>query len=174
MIRVFFLFASIALLWSCNDREELFEMEYTTDVAYSAGITQFQIHFQDMFGIDTMSDDLLAANNLTREEISSIVPKEARLVNIQSNDGLDFIQDITISVFEGDSFNPDEVSNLTEVFFRESVPQDQRSFIDLLPSLPDVKNNLFEEDFNMRVRTQLRVPPPSTIEARLTVTFLVQ
>jgi len=111
---------------------------------------------------------------LTREEISSIVPKEAQLINRQSNDGLDFIQDITISVFEGDSFNPDEVTNLMEVFFRESVPQDQRSFIDLLPSLPDVKNNLFEEEFNMRVRTQLRVPPPSTIEARLRVTFLVQ
>jgi len=55
MIRVFILFASFALLWSCDDREELFEMTYETDVAYSAGISQFQIHFQDMFGIDTMS-----------------------------------------------------------------------------------------------------------------------
>lgn len=174
MHRFLILIFAIAFFSSCNDNEELFEMTYETDVAFSAGISQFEIHFQDMFGIETMSESLLAANNITREEISSIVAKEAQLINIQSNVSLDFIQEISIRTFEGSPFTPDDISNITEVFFRENVPQDQRTFINLLPALPDVKDNLFEEEFNLGVRTQLRVPPPSTVEAKLRVTFQVQ
>ena len=174
MNKILFLLLSLLVLVSCNNEEELFEMTYETDVVFSAGISQFEIHFQDMFGINTMSEALLVANNRTTEEVMSIVPKEAQLINIQSSQSLDFIQDISIRIFDGDAFNPTDISNITEVFFRENVPQDQRTFINLLPSLPDVKDRLFEERFNISVRSQLRVPPPSTIEARLRVTFAVQ
>ena len=174
MNKILFLLLSLLVFASCNNEEELFEMTYETDVVFSAGISQFEIHFQDMFGINTMSEALLVANNRTTEEVMSIVPKEAQLINIQSSQSLDFIQDISIRIFDGDAFNPTDISNITEVFFRENVPQDQRTFINLLPSLPDVKDRLFEERFNISVRSQLRVPPPSTIEARLRVTFAVQ
>ena len=174
MNKILFLFLSFLAFASCNEEEELFEMTYETDVVFSAGISQFEIHFQDMFGLNTMSEAFLVANNRTAEEIMAIVPKEAELVNIQTNQALDFIQDISIRMFDGDSFNPTEISNITEIFFRESVPQDQRTFINLLPSLPDVKDRLLEEEFNIGVRTMLRVPPPSTVEARLRITFAVQ
>ena len=165
---------SLLVFASCNTEEELFEIEYETDVVFSAGISQFEVHFQDIFGIQSMIDAFLVANNRTAEEIMSIVPKEARLINIQSSQSLDFIQDISIRLFDGDSFNPTEISNITEVFFRENIPQDQSTFINLLPSLPDVKDRLFEDDINIGVRSQLRVPPPSTIEARLRITFAVR
>ena len=73
-----------------------------------------------------------------------------------------------------DRFNPTDQENITEVFFRDNVPQDRRSFIDLLPALPEVQDRLFEEDFNLSIRTELRVPPPTTIEARLRVTFVAR
>ena len=87
---------------------------------------------------------------------------------------MDFIQEISIRTFEGNSFDPNEFTNITEIFFRENVPQDRRTFINLLPALPDVKDSLLEEEFNLQVRTQLRVPPPSTVEATLRITFQVQ
>ena len=75
---------ALTFLTSCNDNEELFEMSYETDVFFTPNLSQGAFHFQDMFGISTMSETLLAANNLTREDVRSIVPKEAQLINIQS------------------------------------------------------------------------------------------
>ncbi len=174
MNKLLFLILSLSVLVSCDTEEELFEIEYETDVVFSAGISQFEVHFQDMFGIQSMTDAFLVANNRTAEEVMSIVPKEARLINIQTNQSLDFLQDVSIRLFDGDSFNPTEISNITEIFFRDNIPQDQRTFINLLPALPDVKDRLFEDEINVSVRSQLRVPPPSTIEARLRLTFAVR
>jgi hypothetical protein len=165
---------SLLVFASCNTEEELFEIEYETDVVFSAGISQFEVHFQDIFGIQSMTEAFLVANNRTAEEVMSIVPKEARLINIQSSQSIDFLRDISIRLFDGNSFNPTEISNITEIFFRENIPQDQSTFINLLPALPDVKDRLFEDEINISVRSQLRVPPPSTIEARLRITFAVR
>lgn len=170
---LFCLLISFSFL-ACNDQEELFELTYEVDVFYTAGLTQFQAHFQDIFALDTNIEAILVANNRTQTEISSIVPKSAEIVNIQSSEGLDFIQNISIRVFDGSQFNPTDQENITEVFFRDNVPQDRRSFIDLLPALPEVQDRLFEEDFNLSIRTELRVPPPTTIEARLRVTFVAR
>lgn len=174
MNKVLFLLISLLVFTSCKQEEELFEITYETEVVFSAGISQFEAHFQDMFGINTMSEALLVANNRTEEEIMAIVPKQAELINIQSSESLDFIRNISIRIFDGNAFDPTNVTNITEVFFRENIPQDRRSFINLLPSLADVKDRLFEDRFNISVRSELRVPPPNTIEARLRITFAVQ
>ena len=174
MKKVFFCFLVSISLLACNDQEELFDLTYEVDVVYTAGLPAFEVHFQDIFGLDTMIEEFLVANDRAQTEISSIVPKSAELVNVQSSEGLDFIRNISIRVFDGNQFNPNEQDNITEVFFRENVPQDRRSFIDLLPSLPEVQDRLFDEDFNLSIRTELRVPPPSTIEAKLRVTFVAR
>jgi len=169
------LLISILLLGSCKDTpDELFEITAEIDVIFEAGINQFSTHFIDSYGIDSRINEILAANGRTLDEVTNIIPKSAEINNLQTNVSLDFIQNITLSVFDGDLTNPDLVENLTEIFFRDNVPQDRSTFIDLLPSLPDVKDQISKEKFNLRLRTQLRVPPPNTIEARLTVKFFAQ
>lgn len=162
------------LFSSCNDNEQLFSMTYEFDIVLVAGLSQFEVHFIDSYGIPSRRDEFLAANGRTISDIASIVPKSAELVNRQSGVPLDFIRDITLLIFDGDQFNPNQTDNLTEIFFRESVPQDQRSFINLLPSVPDVKDRLLEDNFNVRFRWQPRFPPPNTVEARLKLVFAAQ
>jgi len=70
--------------------------------------------------------------------------------------------------------NPDFKENETEIFFRENIPIERSTFIQLLPSLPDVKDQLLEDRFNVSLRTELRAPPPNTIEARLILRFTAQ
>jgi len=159
----------------CKENEEqLFELAYEVDVIFEAGLTQFEVHFQDSYAIDTRIDELLTASGRSREDISSIVAMSGDIVNIQTSASMDFIQDISIRLFDGSQFDPDEILNIQEVFFRDNIPQDRRTFIDLLPALPDVKEKLLEDRYNVSVRVQLRVPPPSTIEAKLRLKFIAQ
>ena len=174
MNKLLFLLVSLLIFASCNEQEELFELTYEVDVVYNSTQNQFEAHFQDIFGIQTMIESFRVANNITEDQIKSIVPKEAQLVNILTDQGLDFIQFISIRVFDGSAFDPSDVTNVSEIFFRDNVPQDQRTFINLLPALPDVQDRLMEDQFNISIRSELRFPPPGTIEARLRITFVAQ
>jgi len=175
MKSLYLLIFSILLLSSCKKNEEqLFEMAYEFDVIFEAGLTQFQVHFIDTYALDTRLNELLAASGRSRSEISSIVPKSAEMINLQTSVALDFIQDISFRVFDGSQFTPEEMLNIQEVFFRDNLPQDQRTFIDLLPALPDVKDYLLEDKFNIGIRVQLRAPPPSTVDARVRIKFAAQ
>ena len=170
-----YLFLAALFLTSCNNNEdEIFELSYETDVIYEAGLSQFEAHFIDNFDIDTRIDALLAARGRTREDIEKILPKSAEIVNTRNDVSLDFIRNLVLRVFEGSPFDPNQKENETEIFFRDNVPQDRASFINLIPSLPDVKDQLLEEHFNFTIRTELRAPPPNTIEARLRLRFSVQ
>jgi len=169
-----FLFA-LFLLTSCgNNEDEIFEMSYDIIIPFEAGLTQFEAHFVDNFGINTRIDEFLAASGRSREDLTSILPKSAELANINTNVSLDFIDNIVLTIFDGTELMPDIKENEKEIFFRNNVPQDRSIFIDLLPSLPDVKDQLVEDRFNFTVRTVLRVPPPNTVEARLRLRFSAQ
>ncbi len=163
------------LLMSCNNNEdEIFEMTYDIVIPFEAGLSQFEAHFIDNFGINSRIDEFLAANNRTREDLTTILPKSAELSNINTDVSLDFIDNIVLTIFDGSELAPDIKENEKEIFFRVNVPQDRSLFIDLLPSLPDVKDHLFEDRFNFTVRVELRAPPPNTVEARLRLRFSAQ
>ena len=167
------LFAALCLT-SCNDFEdEIFELDYTVDIAYEAGISQFQIHSIDTYDIQTMIQERLAATGRTAEEVQKILPKSAQLTNTRTGVSLDFIRNLTLEVFEGSVFT-DIKENEIEIFFRDNVPQDRSTQIDIIPSLPDVKEHLLQEKFNFTISTEFRVPPPNTVEARLRLRFSVQ
>jgi len=170
-----YLFLAALSLISCADNEdELFELVYEVDIIYEAGLSQFEAHFIDTYDIQTRISGLLAASGMTRDEVTRVLPKSAELINTRSDVSLDFIQNITLRVFEGALFIPDEKQNELEIFFRDPVPQDRATLINLIPSLPDVKEHLLEDTFNFTTRSELRAPPPNTIEARLRLRFSVQ
>lgn len=170
-----FLFGTILLLTSCrNNEDEVFEMRFELDVVYEAGLSQFEAHFIDSYNIATRIEDLLAASGRSREDITAILPKSAEIVNQQSDISLDFVRNIIVESFDGSILNPDIKENETEIFFRDPVPVERTTFIQLLPSLPDVKEQLLEDSFNISLRSELRAPPPSTIEARLILRFTAQ
>lgn len=162
-------------LTSCgNDENEIFELSYEVDVVYEAGISQFLVAKIDTWDIPTRIDGLLTASGRTREDVEKIVPKSAEIVNLRNDVGLDFIRNITLDIFEGSLFEPNTKENETEIFFRENIPQDRSSLINLIPSLPDVKAHMLEETFNFTISSELRAPPPNTIEAKLRLKFSVQ
>ncbi len=170
-----YLLLAALFLTSCgNDENEIFELNYEVDVVYEAGINQFQVHHIDTWDIPTLIEARLAASGRTIEDIEKILPKSAEIINTRNNIGLDFIRNLTLRVFEGSLFDPDVKENITEIFFRDNVPQDRSSSINLIPSLPDVKEHLLEDSFNFTISSELYAPPPNTIEARLRLRFSVQ
>ncbi len=171
-----FIILTFMALCSCkNEPDELFEISYDIDsTVFEAGLNQFQVHYLDSYEVNTRIDEYLAANGRTRDDISSIVPKSAEITNLLTNTSLDFLQRINLHVFDGSQFTPDVTENVTEIFFRDNVPQDRRTFIDLLPALPNVKDQMLKDKFNISLRVQLRVPPPNTVEARMKIRFSVQ
>ena len=154
---------------SCTDEAEtLFEMDYRVDYNIAAGLNTFETHFFELFNIPTNATNLLQANNLTDGEIEAILPKSARLSSVFLSDDLDFIREISVRLINGDN------QNQTEIFFRENIPLDTRDFVDLIPTLPNVKQLMLEDFHNLSIRMEFWEPTPTFVDVKLEFDFQVQ
>ena len=154
---------------SCTDEAEtLFEMDYRVDYNIAAGLNTFETHFFELFNIPTNATNLLQANNLTDGAIEAILPKSARLSSVFLSDDLDFIREISVRLINGDN------QNQTEIFFRENIPLDTRDFVDLIPTLPNVKQLMLEDFHNLSIRMEFWEPTPTFLDVKLEFDFQVQ
>jgi len=161
-------FLTIHLLGCNKDPDSLFDMPYELNFEVAAGLNTFEAHYFDISGIRTNAEDLLNANNVQDTDITAVQPKTARLLSTFADVDLDFIREISIRVFEDD---PDAFH---EIFFRDNVPLNSEDFIDLIPALPDVKEFLLDDGYNISIRMEFRLPPPTFVTMRLDYDFFAQ
>ncbi len=168
-MRYFLFLCCVISLLSCKDEPEtLFEMSYRTDFNLQAGLNTFETHYFELFNIQTNASNLLQTNNLVDSEIEKILPKSARFSSLFAAEDLDFIREISIRAFNSD--NP----NGTEIFFRDNIPRNTRDFVDLIPTLPDVKRYLLEDNYNLSIRLEFWEPTPTFIDIKIEFDFIVE
>ncbi len=165
MKRIIFLFIlSCSILFnSCRDAGNGIDMIYTRDFNIQVGSNTFDTYYTE-FLVDANWANFLGT--LTEEDIDRITPSFARLTN---NDGikLDFIRRATIQIF------PNEDTTLTplEMCFREDVPLNNGTTLELIPGIANFKEELTDDEFIFRIGLNFREFPPQTFRVVLDMGF---
>ncbi len=161
----------IILLSNCKkDDNFLFEIPYQAQFTIPAGLNIFGSHIFEIRMIPSRLDSLLAFNNVDPADIKSINGRSARISAVFSNIPYNFVREAYIEVF--DANDPDRVWK--EGFYRQQVPLNNGSDLDLIASLADLQTFLLEDSFNIRVRLKLREISPEFIESRLDFSLIVR
>ncbi len=160
----------IPFLWSgCrNDEPILFELEFREDFEITAGLNTIETHHFLLRNINTNLDSYLSSFGYQESDISLINPNNATLEVLFGNSDLDFVFEVSVRAYKE---NP---LDYQEIFYRENVPLNTSSVLQLLPTLVDVKKLMQEDVFNIDVAFLFRNAPPQFIDARLTLDLLAK
>jgi hypothetical protein len=143
-------------------------MTYQEDFEIRAGLGVFDTHIFEINGIPTNKATFYAANNVNESDITEITAKEAQLSINFSNVEFGFVREVIVEIFTKDDLRG------REIFFREAIQQNIGSRIDLIPSLPDVRDILTQDEFNIRIEMKLQDISPQFIETRLDFQFFAK
>lgn len=152
--KILFLFFGILAMMSCKtDDGPGIDMLYFEDFSMQAGLNPFVTHFYE-FVLPTQGDFFLGNE---RENVDRITNSFARLTN---NEGApyDFVEAITLNVIDRNT------GAIYEAAFREEIPFDTGSTLNLIPSLTDFKELLSGNEFDLQLRIRLRASPPFSID----------
>jgi len=143
-------------------------MRYQRDFEIPAGLGVFDTHVFELNGIQSNKAAFLTANGVLEEDITEIIPQNAQLsVNFANVEFL-FVREVIVEIFTRDEIRG------REIFFREEIPQNTGIRINLIPSLPDVKDLILQDEFNIRIEMKLRDISPQFIETRFDFEFFAK
>ena len=167
------LFLLLPLLWlGCKEdgaKPILFEMTYRVDLEIPAGLNTIEDHYFQFKRINSLLDSLLSFHGFTREDISSVNPKTARLTAAFAGDEYNFIRELSLYLFV------DEVNGRrSEAFWRPEIPLNTGEILDVPGTLIDGKDYFFEPRFNIELRLDTRDFTNTFIETRLDFTFVIR
>jgi len=153
------------LLLNCNkDDVELFRMDYRENFEIQGGLSAFFQWQFEVNNINTRKSTYLTTHSVGEAEITSINPQSARLTSVSGID-FRFIKCISIRIYE------DDPTQYREIFYRDNIPFNIGSTLDLLPTLINAKIELLEEEFNILVNMEYRDQTPQTIEVVMDLEF---
>ena len=173
MKNIIFLFLLPILFYSCGDNLVGLDMSYRQNFEIPAGLNTFDTFgfvFQD---IPTNKNTFFAANDVTEADITSITPREARLSVNFGDEDLYFVREIVVEILT-EEVNSEGNPRWKEIYFRENVPINTGQSIQLLPSLPEVTEELTSDQFSVRVEMLFRDITPTFVDTRLEMVFLGQ
>ena len=175
MKNITLLLFSLLLVSSCNKNREdiLFPFPIQDiDFAIPPTASTFQVHYFNLENVDTNHEGLFSSNNVDEMSDIRIVPLESSLNVLIGNIDYDFIEQMSIRICD-----PGDVSQNcgVEIFWRQPVPLNVGSILDLIPSDIDVKRYLIQDKINIQVKLELlRQNPPQFVETRLFLDFAVK
>jgi hypothetical protein len=149
--------------FSCKDGNLGYDMIYTEFFNIQAGANPWQTHYFENTVAVRWEDYL---GNLTPEDINRIEPRFAEITN---NQGLrfNFIDRAVLEIY------PDEDTSLApwEMAFRENVPDNTGTTLQLIPTLTPFKDELTDGQFVYRIGLRYKQVPPETFQVRLDFGF---
>lgn len=155
--------------WRCDNRTELpgFELNYIQDFEIFAGLNTLETHVFE-FTLPTNYASYLTQSGFSESDITAIVPKYIRLVNLAGNVPFDILQRARLNVSRTDGTLEHEAA------YREPVPNNAGFALDLIPTLIEVSDQLSEPRFKIRLKLNFLEIPQQSIDARLEMTFQAQ
>lgn len=152
-----------------NEKDVIFEMTYRVDFEIPAGLNTIEDHFFPFRGVNSILDSLLVFHGYTRDDISTINPRSARLTSAFSGEDYDFVQEFSTYLFLG------ETNNLGhEAFWRNEVPLNTRDILDIPGTLLDAKEFFLEPKFNLELRFDTRLVTSTFTTTQAEFVFVVR
>ena len=163
-IRNWIFLLGLLVVVSCNkdNRTELFELNHFVDFDIPPGLNTFDTHFFVISPLTSVYDVKLAAVGLTDDQVVAIEAKDAYLSGIFGDVNLEFIQRISVYIF--DPFNP---ADKIEFFYLDPTPFRSTTSWRLFPGIADISEWVDADFFGIEVRLELRDVSPTFIPMRL-------
>ena len=163
--------SSCLLLWSgCIKQEEvLFEIPFRLDFEIPAGLNPFEKHFFTIRNVATNIASLKEQFDIVAEQELVIKPSTAVFTSVLQNISFDFVEEIGISVFEGN-----DLDNDTDVFLTDIVPPNAGRNINILGFDINVADQIDMPTINFLVAIRLRAPTPVFIDGNIELKFTAQ
>jgi len=162
----FVLTASLFLLMGCSKSDDLtgIQMPYRYQFDVPAGLNPLNTHFFQRSGMLTNANNLLGAS----DNVDRIIPFQARLTSLDNVD-FAFVREIEIRVVHRD--NPGlEIP----VFYREEIPRNIGTSVDLIPTQADVTDILGADAYDIIVEFRLWSTSGQTFQSDVQLSFLAQ
>ncbi len=171
MKRIWILFILPFVIVFCRDKDELrvlFEMPYQNLLfEIPAGLSHFEAHYFVLRDLQSNADFFLDNNGKTAEQITAVNPHSAQLWAVDGNIDFEFVDEVSVRIYL-----EDEPNKWKEIFYRDQIPLNIGSKIDLIPTSVNVKDFVLEENFSIEVVfARMRTQSPSFIETRLDFVF---
>jgi len=162
---LFFLLIGLILsVSSCKDPDGI-DMIYTDFFQIQSGANTIETHYFQSGLLSSNWENFLG--DLQLEDIENIRPSFARMYN---NEGveLDFISRVVIEIY------PDEDTTPTpwEMAFREDIPFNTGTQLEIIPGQADFKDELADGQFIYRIGLRYRQFPPTNVNVILDFGFL--
>lgn len=168
MMRNFIFTALLGLMLSglsCDKGEETipgFTMLYQENFVIPVGISSFEVHHFQFENLPTRYQQYLDQFKKTDADIKSIVTSKAAITGIFGDANLEFIDQISIRVY-----NQDDPNDFIEIAYRYPTPLDPGNNLPAIPSLADSKRFFSDSRFAVDVVLWLRQPTTQESEVRL-------
>jgi len=166
--RVFILLilSSIISLSCSNVEEPLFQMRVDADFSIPPGLNSFDTHHFIIRDVPTRFRNFVS--DPQDASIGAVLPSQATLSALFVGIDWAIIREISIHVVS--DTNADDSK---EVFFHDRVNNSQIKDLELLSSLSEVKDILFQDFVTLEVRLNFRRVTSAEIESRITMNFNV-
>ena len=164
---LFFLAFAVISSGGCNNDDAVagFEMVYTRDFEIFAGLNTFETHNFRLPNFSAQYASRLAANGLTKADISDVLPRRFLINNISGNITFNDLQRARLFISKTDGTLEREIA------FLEPVPSDIGYQMDLVPTLATVAEILDTENFDLILKLNYRSVSSQSVDARITVVF---
>jgi len=155
-------------LQSCRERTpELFQIQMEERINFNAGLNSIETHVFLLEDIPSTLEALAEQKGVTMDDISSVKPAIASLEGVFQEIDYSIVEEITINLID-----PNDNTNNREVFYQELINLNHKGPLQLFGSLPDLKEILQEETYNLEIAIRFRTPTVQTLENRLIYSFV--
>jgi hypothetical protein len=164
-----FLLSVIALSnWHCSNKLEGFDMVYRRKFPRDipSSVSTLLSHNFIIDNIPSNATDFYAGHSVTDADVIKIIPKTARISAIFNDADFIFVNRVYVYVYP-----VGEPDKKTEVFYREDIPLNTGSAINLTGGIADVKKIVAASEFTMEVRLDVRGQPSRNIETAIDFSF---
>jgi hypothetical protein len=173
-MKQFALLLLLVSVWGCKkpgDDARFFIPFRGLDFTIPAGVNPLEAQYFNINDVPTNTLTFLDGNGMDLDEVTSILPVNASITSIFGDANYDFAFEISINICEAGVTDP---NCGREAFWRQPVPENIGTFVELNANTSDIQDLLKEEKINIQIKIgQLRGTTTQFVESRLEMDFAV-
>jgi len=161
------LIAAVSL--SCNKNADiLFEIPMQLEFAIGPGLSAFEKHFYLVRNVPTNMIALKEQFAISTDQELVLRPGSAVLRSFGQNVDFDFIQEVTISVYD------DDRDDDTDIFFNNQIPFNAGRNVFINPIDRDYREEIDKESLNFKIGLRFRTTTPRLIDSNIEIVFTAE
>ncbi len=159
----------VLCLSGCRKNQDvLFEIPLQLDFQISPGLSPFEKHFYLVSSVPTNLTELKEQFGVTQDQDLILRPGSAVLSSFLQNVDFNFVEEVTISVYDEDK------DDALDLFFNNQIPFSAGKNVLINPIDQDVRAEIDKDQLNFKVGMRFRSITPISIECNVDIVFTAE